>query len=121
MYSASDVDSATVGCFLDCNEMHILGSFKVRNKIFRKFSAANLRQNLKCRKKLFAKKIALKVVSKGTRSKNIPSSQIGHYIMIGEKIQFDLITGKAAKGLVAVGKKDKKSDAYKSLADYVNQ
>ena len=37
-----------------------------------------------------------------------------------KKSNYDLITGKAAKGLVVAGKKVKKSDAYKSLADYVN-
>jgi hypothetical protein len=50
-------------------------------------------------------------------SKNIPSSQIGHE----KKSNYDLITGKAAKGLVVAGKKVKKSDAYKSLADYVTR
>jgi hypothetical protein len=37
-----------------------------------------------------------------------------------KKSNYDLITGKAAKGLVVAGKKVKKLDAYKSLAEYVN-
>ena len=38
-----------------------------------------------------------------------------------KQFNYDLITGQAAKGLVVAGKKVKKSDAYKSLAQYVNR